>query len=410
MLGSSRMTLQVCSVGTSHAYLEAAILTTKYQVFISSTYDDLRNEREQVLKATLEMGHIPVGMEMFSAADEEQWRIITRQIDECDYYAVILAHRYGSTIDGISYTEKEYDYATSKGIPVLGFMIEDGAPWPADRIETAARKKQSLDRFKTKVKAKPVSFWNSASDLHGKFSIALMKQIASTPRPGWARATNVAGPEVIKELTRLSSENADLRHQLSEALRKAEDDSAAEINRISDTLKNNKRSLSFWYRDGSDWEDKTEVGMLSLFLMLAPEMMIETSTNDIADNIGFQVRPNKERTPRRSYPVPSNVVRLLISDFVAIGVCEPSQKRHSVSDTKEYWSLTEKGRQVLTRARHEILFACDRASMNDRLEEIEAEDASRERVPKQIGAKSKKNVTMKSKKKAATKPKKKKTG
>jgi hypothetical protein len=44
----------------------------KYQIFLSSTYQDLRDEREQVIKAILEMGHIPVGMEMFSASDEEQ--------------------------------------------------------------------------------------------------------------------------------------------------------------------------------------------------------------------------------------------------------------------------------------------------------------------------------------------------
>src|SRR5207244_2864020 len=70
----------------------------------SSTYDDLRAEREQVLRAVLEMGHIPVGMEMFSAADEEQWKIIARHIDESDYYIVIVAHRYGSiTPEGISY-------------------------------------------------------------------------------------------------------------------------------------------------------------------------------------------------------------------------------------------------------------------------------------------------------------------
>ena len=61
-------------------------MTPKYQVFLSSTYDDLKEQREQVIKAILEMGHIPVGMEMFSAADEEQWKLITRQIDESDYY------------------------------------------------------------------------------------------------------------------------------------------------------------------------------------------------------------------------------------------------------------------------------------------------------------------------------------
>ena len=120
-------------------------MAVKYQIFVSSTYDDLREEREQVLKATLEMGHIPVGMEMFSAADEEQWKIITRQIDECDYYAVIVAHGYGSVVDGISYTEKEYDYAISNNIPVLGFIIEDGASWPTDRVDTDPDPKLSLE-------------------------------------------------------------------------------------------------------------------------------------------------------------------------------------------------------------------------------------------------------------------------
>jgi len=46
-------------------------MNKKYQIFVSSTYDDLKKERDQVIKASLEMGHIPVGMEMFSAADEE---------------------------------------------------------------------------------------------------------------------------------------------------------------------------------------------------------------------------------------------------------------------------------------------------------------------------------------------------
>ena len=102
----------------------------KYQIFISSTYQDLKEERDQVIKACLEMGHIPVGMEMFNAADEEQWKIITRHIDESDYYVVIVAQRYGSTVDGISYTEKEYDYAVQQGVPALGFIINDSAPWP----------------------------------------------------------------------------------------------------------------------------------------------------------------------------------------------------------------------------------------------------------------------------------------
>ena len=321
-------------------------MNIKYQIFVSSTYDDLREEREQVLKATLEMGHIPVGMEMFSAADEEQWKIITRQIDECDYYVVIVAQRYGSVVEGVSYTEKEYDYAVSKNIPVLGFIIEDAAAWPTDRVDTDSNPKSSLEAFKAKLKEKPVSFWSSASDLHGKFSIALMKQIASTPRPGWTRATDIVSSDVINELSRLSSENAELREQLKTALHQAEDDAIAARRKIMQTMQKNKVTVFFVYADENKWEDETEVTFYRLFYLLASEMMIEKATEDIAVFIGRMLKPDEKRQVRDRYPVPSNSVRSWISDFIALGVFEPSQKRHSVSDTKEYWSLTDMGREV----------------------------------------------------------------
>lgn len=91
----------------------------KYQVFISSTYTDLAKAREKVRDAILSMMHFSVGMEMFSAADEEQWEIIRDTIDSSDYYVLIVGHRYGSVIEsgddaGISYTEKEFRYAKEK--------------------------------------------------------------------------------------------------------------------------------------------------------------------------------------------------------------------------------------------------------------------------------------------------------
>jgi len=185
----------------------------KYQIFVSSTYDDLRDQRNAIVKAILEMGHIPVGMEMFSAADEEQWRIITSHIERSDYYVLVIAHRYGSTVDGLSFTEKEYDYSVSKTIPVLGFIIEDSAPWPRDRVEQTAA--AALDAFKQKVKRKPVSFWLSTDQLAAQVAIALSKQITAHPRPGWIRGDQAAGPEVLGELARLSSENAELRERVA---------------------------------------------------------------------------------------------------------------------------------------------------------------------------------------------------
>src|SRR4051812_3359759 len=95
----------------------------RYQVFVSSTYEDLQEERQEIMHALLELDCIPAGMELFPAANEDQWTLIQRVIDDCDYYLVILGGRYGSTDkEGMSYTEKEYRYALEKGKPTIGFL------------------------------------------------------------------------------------------------------------------------------------------------------------------------------------------------------------------------------------------------------------------------------------------------
>ena len=68
----------------------------RYQVFISSTYVDLQEERREVLRAVLELDHMPAGMELFPATDDSAWDLIKGVIDSSDYYVVIIGGRYGS--------------------------------------------------------------------------------------------------------------------------------------------------------------------------------------------------------------------------------------------------------------------------------------------------------------------------
>ncbi len=90
-------------------------MNRRYQVFLSSTYDDLKEERLEVIKALLELDCIPCGMEYFPAASEESWSYIKSLIDDCDYYVVIIGGRYGSlTQDGIGFTQKEYEYSLTE--------------------------------------------------------------------------------------------------------------------------------------------------------------------------------------------------------------------------------------------------------------------------------------------------------
>ena len=98
----------------------------KYQVFVSSTYEDLQAERQEVMHVLLELDCIPSGMELFPAANDSQWELIKGVIDDCDYYVVIVAGRYGSIgPSGISFTEMEYRYALEKRKPVVAFLHGD---------------------------------------------------------------------------------------------------------------------------------------------------------------------------------------------------------------------------------------------------------------------------------------------
>jgi hypothetical protein len=318
-------------------------MAVKYQVFISSTYDDLQHERQQVIKAILEMGHIPVGMEMFSAADEEQWSIIKRQIDETDYYVVILAHRYGSTTpEGLSFTEKEYDYAVQQGVPTIGFIIDAAANWPANHVDTDPTNKAALDAFKKKLKQKLVQFWGSADILKGQVAVSLMKVINARPRPGWVRGTEIPGAEVLKELTRLSRENSELR----ERKLPSQKDETADIRKTFQELLQRELIIAFWVQSKNDWAAERKTNLLILFSYIGPNLMVESSLEKLANSIGLFFYKGKEPL-RDRWPVPSNYVRDWLFDLSVYDLVQPSNRKHPVRDQSEYWSLTPRGKKAL---------------------------------------------------------------
>lgn len=191
-------------------------MDVKYQVFISSTYIDLKEAREKITKAILSSYHIPIGMEMFNAGDEEQWEVIKKTIDVSDYYVLIIGHRYGSlTNEGISYTEKEYRYAKEKGIPIHIFIRNDNVATKPDERDEEPDLIQKLKAFKEEAKiGKMVDFWNDISDLESKVLLSLFKAMNSKKGIGWVRANKADINAMSDELVRLSKENHTLRDEV----------------------------------------------------------------------------------------------------------------------------------------------------------------------------------------------------
>ncbi len=188
----------------------------RYQIFVSSTYADLKEERQKVLQTLMEMDCIPSGMEMFPAADEEQWDFIKKVIDDCDYYLLIIGGRYGSTTDeGISYTEKEYNYAVKKGIRVIAFLHESPAEITISKSDINPELSVKLKNFRAKVATgRLVKFWTSANELPGLVALSLTKTMKTNPAVGWVRADTISSEKATRKILDLQDQISELQTQL----------------------------------------------------------------------------------------------------------------------------------------------------------------------------------------------------
>ena len=166
----------------------------KYQVFVSSTYEDLIEERKEVTQALLENECIPVGMELFPASNKKQWDIIKSVIDDSDYYLLIIAGRYGSCGKDdlgniMSYTEMEYDYAYKIGKPILVFQHNDIGMLSLNKSEKTKSGRQRLNRFREKTSDnREVAYWTNKDNLKSKVIFAIRTLIKDYPSGGWVKA------------------------------------------------------------------------------------------------------------------------------------------------------------------------------------------------------------------------------
>lgn len=194
------------------------MIDRRHQVFVSSTYLDLVEERGEVMQALLELECMPAGMELFPAATDSQWDWIKRVIDESDYYLVIVGGRYGSISKEVSqsFTEMEYRYAVERGKPVNGFLHEQPESLPAKFSEQQAARIKKLEAFRDLVKSRLCKFYSSPADLGAKVSRSITQLKKQHPRSGWIRAEILDSLASSDEVLQLKKENDDLRARVAQ--------------------------------------------------------------------------------------------------------------------------------------------------------------------------------------------------
>lgn len=185
----------------------------KYQIFISSTYLDLKDERQAVSRAILDLGHIPSGMELFPATNSSQMEYIRKVIDDCDYYVIILGGRYGSVgPEGLSYTEQEYNYAIQTGLPVLAFIHENVGDLKVKNTDTDEGLKAQLAAFKEKVRgSRIVKLWSEIGNLQSSVITSLTSEFANSPRVGWRRDDGQLSREALDKIDKLTKQSENYR-------------------------------------------------------------------------------------------------------------------------------------------------------------------------------------------------------
>lgn len=287
----------------------------RYQVFVSSTYEDLRAERQQATQAILETENFPSGMELFPASDDSQWELIKRVIQESDYYVVIVGGHYGSLGPmGISYTEMEYDYALETGIPILGFVKDNIDEIPAKYSEKDQDRLNKLLSFREKVKSKTCRLFTDPNELGMAVMKSLMSETRIKPQIGWIRA-NLARSEKDKvREQKLLEELESAQTYINELEREIRDRSVLidEIPREKLAQGNDKFEFTVSYRNNKkDYvTENILVSWNDIFKVIGPSIY------------GYIVNKGKNYANRGSYPFQSN-----IEDFFRAKIIDKVQSR-----------------------------------------------------------------------------------
>lgn len=212
----------------------------KLQVFVSSTYTDLVVERQAAVQAILNAGHIPAGMELFSAGDQSQLETVKRWIDESDVFLLILGGRYGSIEPNtqLGYIEVEYDYATEKRTPAFAVVMSD--KWIEERVKQQGSGAMELDNrdkytaFRNKIMSRICRKAEDKKDIQIAIHETLQDFRERYSFDGWVSGKEVRESRVLEQMTELAKENQLFKE---------------EVEKLSEQLKGEIRMNGFSYSE-----------------------------------------------------------------------------------------------------------------------------------------------------------------
>jgi len=317
----------------------------KYHIFIGSTLDDLKNERKELPRIIMELGHIPVTADYLDETARNASELLQKTIEECDYFIALVANKYTDSDGAVLPLVAQSAMAAKKGVPILALIIDEKVKSKAAKKEKEPALTRKLDDLKIRLREGPYATWTNSPDLCQKAQSLLVQELNINARPGWVKAEKLIDPTVANELSRLSSENDALRRQVRV-------DAGAMVSKLKDQLKQalkvlalNRITLSFYYATGDNWENARQFRYIRIFKLLVPELALGKNTAEISRFLGTVLNPDLDKTVRKDYPTPSNTIKKIMADFSMLKLVRCINEEE-VSAGNEVWEITEYGKEL----------------------------------------------------------------
>jgi len=188
----------------------------KFQVFISSTYKDLEIERQIVIRSILDAGHIPAGMEFFTANNETQLETMYRWIDKSDLFLLIFGGKYGTSdiVREKSFTQLEYEHAIKSNKSVHVIMLSDEYMTRKGICEDVKYKE-----FKSLINERSKEIANSEEGIERAVLKILIEYNRNHATGGWVRAEYASindneNIHLTRKVEELQTENQHLKEKI----------------------------------------------------------------------------------------------------------------------------------------------------------------------------------------------------
>jgi hypothetical protein len=169
------------------------------RIFVSSSFEDLKEHRAAVIRVLRQLGHEVLAMDLTAASAAPLSKVLD-MVDRSEAYVGVFAWRYGyvpgqgatvppgqvpqvtgAILGETSITHYEYLRALERNLPIMAFLLDEQYPWPPQLIDGFDSTHPQAPVDASKIRAlrqqlqleRVVSRFTTPSDLEARVSAAV---------------------------------------------------------------------------------------------------------------------------------------------------------------------------------------------------------------------------------------------